>query len=195
MLRTLIAIAIVALSLAGCGGQSAPTNEVPPTTNETLPPPRPTEPKGPHGSLGTSSIGPVTFGMTMDEVESEFGKPDDVQEVSFGGPGVDAPQVDWIWKTKGGETRVQFQTTDDTVTGYRTFSADLETADGFGVGSAIDDVNKNYGNLLRDGLIGSGTRLLSEGEPGTYPGITFAPDEETGEVTAVEGGMLQPAGD
>ena len=192
MNRSLVLLTIVSLALAGCGGGASTTEPVPPPATEA---PATAKSEGPYGSLGTSSVGPVTFGMTMDEARDQFGKPDEEQEVSFAGPGVDAPQVDWVWETEGGEFRLQFQTKDNTVTGYRNFSPDLTTEDGFGVGTPIKDVNRKYGDLLRDGLIGSGTRLLSEGEPGTYPGITFAYDEETGEVIAIEGGMLQPAGD
>jgi hypothetical protein len=188
------------LLLAGCGGTAGPTTTndfppPPPSATETQAPAGPIESDGPYGSLGTSSVGPVRFGMSMREVQDKFGKPDKTQEVSFAGPGVDAPQVDWVWEGKDGETRIQFQTSDKTVTGYRTFSTALSTEDGFKIGDPIDDVNKKYGDLLRDGAIGQGTRLLSEGEPGTYPGITFAYNEETGEIVAIEGGMLQPAGD
>lgn len=197
MKRSPVLLLLAALALAGCGGGASPTEPVapPPTDSPAATETTPVEAEGPYGALGTSSVGPVTFGMTMDEAEEKFGKPDDEQEVSFAGPGVDAPQVDWVWNTKGGEFRLQFETKKNTVTGYRNFSPELTTEDGFGVGTPIDEVNEKYGDLLRDGLIGSGTRLLSEGEPGTYPGITFAYDEKSGEIIAIEGGMLQPAGD
>ena len=184
-MRFALALSLVAaLTAAGCGG--AP--EAPQSTT-------PAQATGPTGELGTSSVGEVRIGMEMDEVEAAFGRPDSEEEVSFGGPGSEAPQIDWVWDLSGGEFVLQFQTSDDTVTGYRSFSADLATADGFTVGTPLSEVEQRYGDELREGLIGSGTLLLSEGKPGTYPGITFAANSPKGPIVAIEGGELQPAGD
>lgn len=210
-ISSLVSLALV-VSIAGCGGDAEtgdPTDtgrapvgaetegEEPAGTQTEAPAPgeveaAPTE--GPIGPLGTSSVGPVRLGMDMKEVEELFGKPDDKEEVSFGGPGVPAPQVDWVWDLPGGEFRLQFETGGGTMTGYRSFSTELETEDGFTVGDSAAKVRQRYGNELGRPAIGEGGALLSEGEKGTYPAITFAFDEH-GEILAIEGGQLQPAGD
>lgn len=193
-----LSILVLALLLSGCGG-STPTPTEPAESEASTNPAVEVEseaPSGPYGELGTSSAGPVKIGMSPDQVEAIFGQPEDKQEVSFAGPGVEAPQLDWVWKNaEGAEFRLQFATSDDTVTGYRSFWPELKTADGFTVGSTREELEAQYGDELGESPIGVGGIMLSEGEKNTWPAIVFATDEKSGEVIALEGGMLQPAGD
>lgn len=201
-LLRLASIAALAVLLAGCGNSSAPptVTVTAPTgstasTTETAIDSEPAETSGPYGELGTSSVGPVEIGMNEKQVEAIFGKPDEEQEVSFAGPGVEAPQLDWVWDTPDGEVRLQFQTSDGTVTGYRSFSTELATASGYTVGTPAAEIEAKWGDKLGESPIGTGTLMLSEGDKGTWPAIVFAIDDKSGDVMAIEGGLLQPAGD
>ena len=198
-LRALATLAL-ALLLSGCGGSTpvAPVTAPPESgaSTDAAVEVESDEPSGPYGELGTSSVGPVEIGMSPKQVEAIFGKPEDKQEVSFAGPGVEAPQLDWVWtNADGAEFRLQFATSDDTVTGYRSFWPDLKTADGFTVGSTREELEAKYGDELGESPIGVGGLMVSEGEKNTFPAIVFATDEKSGKVVALEGGMLQPAGD
>jgi hypothetical protein len=196
--RLLPALAL-ALLLGGCGGSTP----VPPETTSNTPAgstaaqePVGAEADGPYGELSPSGVGPVEVGMDEKQVTAIFGKPDDEQEVSFAGPGVDAPQLDWVWKSPDGEEfRLQFQTTDNTVTGYRSCWTTRKTADGFTVGTPVSEIEAKYDDELAESPIGTGSLMLSEGAKGSFPALVFAPDERTGDVVAIEGGLLQPAGD
>ena len=155
------------------------------------PPEAPTEAKGPTGVLGTSSVGPVTVGMPSEQVEALFGPPERKEEVNFGqGP---APQIDWIWNFEDGEFRLQFETQGGTVTGYVSNTAELATKSGVSVGDSFDLIRDEYGDQLEESVIGEGSYLLSDGEPGTHPALTFSVEGDT--IVSISGGEFQPAGE
>lgn len=156
------------------------------------PPGAPTEAKGPTGVLGTSSVGPVRVGMPSEQVEALFGSPERKEEVNFGGDET-APQIDWIWDLGDGEFRLQFETQGGTVTGYVSNTARLATKSGVSVGDSFDLIRDQYGDQLEESVIGEGAYLLSEGEPGSHPALTFSVDEDT--ITSISGGEFQPAGE
>lgn len=149
------------------------------------------QPATPSGALGTSGVGPVTVGVSQDEVEQVFGAPDRKQTVNFGGG--EAPQIDWIWDYDDGELRLQFETGGNTLTGYQADTAQLATSSGYTVGSPFEPIAEEYGDQLEEAAIGEGLYLLSEDAPGTYPALTFA--VRGGTITSIGGGEPQAAGD
>jgi hypothetical protein len=154
--------------------------------------PKPAEARGPTGPLGTSSVGPVNVGMPSEQVEGLFGRPERKEEVNLGqGP---APQVDWIWTFDDGEEfRLQFETEKGTVTGYVSDTSELATKSGVKVGDPFSLIRDEYGGQLEESMVGEGSYLLSEGEPASYPALTFSVEEET--ITSIGGGAFQPAGE
>jgi len=189
------------LALPGCGGDTPTVASPPPPISGPDEPPATgqtvdqSEASGPYGDLGITSVGPVEVGMDEKQAEAIFGKPDKKEEVSFAGPGVKAPQIDWVWELSGGQFRLKFETKNHTVTGYSTQSSDLTTEEGFGVGTDCKEIRDKYGDQLGEAPLGSGTLMLSEGAKDTYPGLVFACDDKTDQVTEVGGGEAQPAGD
>lgn len=162
------------------------------------------EPPGPFGTLGKSSAGPVQVGMTAAEVEEHFGPPDEQQQVNYGaGP---APQTDWRWQQPGGVFVLMFDRRRNpvTVAGYCTTSPKLKAAlldlrVGEVTGSAVVKAATREGEqptLAYDPRRHGERRnvLLSEREPGTYPGLRFNVDD-TGMVAEICGGHLPPAGE
>ncbi len=194
------------VALTGCdvnvGGDEATTVTEPgaTVTERTLtePPPKkdpvpepPPEPTGPSGVLGTEGVGPVTVGMTQDEVEELFGPSDRTETVNFGAGAT--PQIDWIWSFGDGDLRLQFETDGDTLTGYRCDTAQLATSSGLSVGDSFDPIEERYGDQLEGAPIGEGLYLLSENEPGTYPALTFEVGD--GVIRSISGGVPQAAGE
>ncbi len=156
------------------------------------PPEAATEPKGPTGVLGTSSVGPVRVGMPSEQAEALFGPPERKEEVNFGGDET-APQIDWIWDFGDGEVRLQFETENGTVTGYVSDTAELSTKSGVSVGDSFDLIRDQYGDQLEESPVGEGAYLLSEGEPGSYPALTFSVEGDT--ISSISGGEFQAAGE
>lgn len=152
----------------------------------------------PYGVLGTSSVGPVTVGMDMQDVVTHFGQPDEKETVNFGGG--PAPQVDWIWYFSGeeGAFRLQFDTRRDAVTGYVSNTARLATRSRGTIGRSFSPISQRYGDRLKPPPVGSPTEasdvlMLSENEPGTYPALTFFVDN--GYIESISGGVFQAAGE
>lgn len=199
---TCLTLSSVALGLAaaGCGGSSEnePRTDTTPantataetvTTHETT---TSASGPGPSGVLGTSSVGDVRVGMSEDEVVERFGEPDRKEPVNYGPPGDPPPQEDWVWQLKNGEFRLSFETQKKTLRSYSTTSTLLETRSGYAVGDLFEKIHKRLQQQLRPAGAGTGY-LLSEGKPGSYPGLIFV--VKKGVVTAIAGGHSPPAGD
>lgn len=196
-------------AFGGCevtiGGDEDATTVTEPATTETErtmpgpsgtdpaePPEPPPPPTGPTGVLGTEGVGEATVGMTQADVEDQFGTPDRTETVNFGAGA--APQIDWVWTFDDGDLRLQFETEGDTLTGYRCETAQLATSSGLTVGDSFDPIAERYGDQLEEAPIGEGLYLLSEGEPGTYPALTFEVTN-AGVVRSIGGGVPQAAGE
>ena len=61
------------------------------------------------------------------------------------------------------------------------------------VGDPFSLIRDEYGGQLEESVVGEGSYLLSEGEPASYPALTFSVEEET--ITSIGGGAFQPAGE
>jgi hypothetical protein len=61
------------------------------------------------------------------------------------------------------------------------------------VGDSFDLIRDEYGDQLEESMVGEGSYLLSEGEPGTYPALTFTVEGDA--ITSISGGKFQPAGE
>ena len=168
----------------GSPGATDPTVSVP---CPGIPPPA----KGPTGELGTSSVGPVKVGMPSEEAEKLFGRPDRKEPVNLGGG--PAPRIDWIWDLDEGEFRLQFETKRGTVTGYVSDTAQLATKSGVSVGDSFALIRDEYGDQLEESMVGEGSYLLSEGEPGSYPALNFSVEGDT--ISSISGGEFQAAGE
>jgi hypothetical protein len=137
--------------------------------------------------------------MTPGQVLAHFTAPASKEEVNFGGG--PTPQIDWIYNLSGGTLRLQFDvgSGSNNLTGYTTDSPALKTRSGYGIGTPISTVKSAYGDQLSDAPFGSGCDdrrggcLLSEGAPGTIPGLIFTYDN--GLITDISGGELQAAGE
>ena len=179
----------------------APGRQVRPGTRVTVTissgPKEPPPPAGPSGVLGTGGVGSAQIGMSAEEVEARFGPPPRKEEVNFSaGP---APQIDWIWSFADGELRLQFDTRSGTFTGYVCDTANFATVSGFKVGGPFASLRQRYGDQLTESPIGApaengdGLWVLSDGEPGSYPALTFSVDDDV--ITAISGGEPQSAGE
>jgi hypothetical protein len=154
-------------------------------------PEKPPEPARPRGVLSTTGIGPVVVGMESERVQGLFGTPPRKQQVNFGqGP---APQIDWIWAFPAGELRLQFETERGTLTGYVVSTPSFATSSGARVGSSFAPIRQRFGDQLEKDPIGSGSWILSQGKPGSFPALVFTVEKET--ITHISGGERQPAGE
>ncbi len=157
-------------------------------------------PPGPYGTLGTSSVGPVQIGMRPAEVEDRFGAPAEEEPVNYGaGP---TPQVDWRWQAPDGVFVLSFDRETATVAGYCTTSpafTALGLRAGQVTGSAVVKIASRQEmepTLAYDPRVEGERRnvLISEDEPGTYPGLRFNADDD-GTVVEICGGQPPPAGE
>jgi hypothetical protein len=165
------------------------------TSGDDPPPPGPTTtateaaPPGPDDTLFARAIGPVQLKMSTDEVEQNFGTPDDTEQVNLG-TGSD-PQEDWIWNLPQGEVRLQFSNVGGGLTGYNVQSPEFETDAGISVSDTRADVEKAYPGAT-PGPIGD-SLVASDSKPGEYPALEFF--FEGTEIFAIHGGSPQPAGE
>ena len=149
-------------------------------------------PAGPVGPLEAGSVGQVELGMTPDQVEHLFGAPDRKEDVNFSASPT-PPQVDWIWSYPDGDFRLNFETAGETVTGYSSETTELETTSGVAVGDSFAPIEERYGEQLVPAPIGTDAFVLSEGEPGSYPALTFSLQGDA--IIAIRGGEPQSAGE
>ena len=56
-----------------------------------------------------------------------------------------------------------------------------------------DLVRDQYSDQLEESMVGEGSYVLSEGEPGTYPALTFSVEADT--ISTISGAEFQPAGE
>jgi hypothetical protein len=160
-------------------------------------PKEPPPPAGPSGALGTNGVGSAQIGMSAEQVEARFGAPPAKEEVNFGGG--PAPQIDWVWSFPDGDLRLQFDTSSGTLTGYVCDTANFATVSGFKVGSPFSGLRERYGDQLTESPIGGpaengdGLWVLSDGEAGTYPALTFGVEDDV--IASISGGEPQSAGE
>jgi predicted Ser/Thr protein kinase len=147
---------------------------------------------GPRGPLFTAGIGPVKMGMDASDVRSRFGAPERKERTNFGAQTA-APQDDWLWEFDDGHLRLSFDTAGGRVRSYECTTTKFATQGGARVGQSRATLQRRYGVGLRRAPIGSASYMLSEGQPGTYPALTFALEKRR--IIAISGGTVQPAGD
>jgi hypothetical protein len=185
------------LAAAGCSATEQETTTVTTTvtaeaeaeteTGGTEPPA-----KGPYGVMGPRVFGPVNIGVNDNAVRAQFGMPDKVVDVNFGGG--EAPQTNWIWRLRGGTVTLKFDNSTGMLAGFSTTSPEIESSAGVSVGDSIQPVRESEGDRLVPSPIGTDAVVLSEGEPGTAPALTFALQGQ--EIVEIGGGaIVQPAGE
>jgi hypothetical protein len=185
---------LLALAVAGCSATEEETTTVTTTVTAEAEPDVQQEPaaKGPYGVIGPRGFGPIHIGVNDNAVRAQFGMPDQVEDVNFGGGA--APQTNWIWEVRGGTVTVKFDNSTGRLAGFATTSPEFESTAGVSVGDSIERVREAEGDRLVPSPIGTDSLVLSEGEPGTAPALTFA--LEGLRIVEITGGALvQPAGE
>jgi hypothetical protein len=190
---------LLMLVAAGCSATEEETTTVTTTVTaeaeaEAESEPGDTEPpaKGPYGVMGPRVFGPVNIGVNDNAVRAQFGMPDKVAEVNFGSG--DAPQTNWIWRLRGGTVTLKFDNSTGMLAGFSTTSPEIESSAGVSVGDSIQPVRESEGDRIVPSPIGTDAVVLSEGEPGTAPALTFALAGQ--EIVEISGGAIsQPAGE
>ena len=183
--------AVAAAAVIGCGGEDEPTTTEPsgPTPHD----PGVGAEGGPRGELRAGGIGTVEVGASEDEVAEAFGEPIDKLEVDFGA-GKSAPQMNWIYRFSDGDVTIKFDNRSESFAAYDVYTTELATEDGIKVGDEEAVLRKRYGDRLAESPLGLDSLVLSEGEPGSSPALTFA--LKGGKVMAISGGdIVQPAGE
>jgi hypothetical protein len=188
--------ALLALLLAACSATEEETTTVTTTVTagtEPEPEPQPEPPeKGPYGVMGPRVFGPVNIGVNDNAVRAQFGMPDRTEDVNFGSG--DAPQTNWIWDVPGGTVTLKFDNAMGTLAAYSTTSPEFESSAGVSVGDSIEPVRESEGDRLVPSPLGTDAVVLSEGEPGTGPALTFALRGQR--IVEISGGaLIQPAGE
>jgi hypothetical protein len=190
--------ALIALVLAGCSATEEETTTV--TTTVTAEAETETEQgaiteppgKGPYGVMGPRVFGPVNIGVNENAVRAQFGPPDRTEDVNFGGGS--APQTNWVWEVNGGTVTLKFDNSMGTLAAYSTTSPEFESSAGVSVGESIRPVRESEGDRLVPSPLGTDAVVLSEGDPGTGPALTFALDGQR--IVEISGGaLIQPAGE
>jgi hypothetical protein len=186
--------ALLSLLLAGCSATEQETTTV--TTTVTAEPDTGVQPepaaKGPYGVMGPRVFGPINIGVNDNAVRAQFGMPDKTEEVNFGGGA--APQTNWVWKVRGGTVTLKFDNSTGQLAGFSTTSPAFESSAGVSVGDSIRPVRESEGDRLVPSPIGTDAVVLSEGEPGTAPALTFALRGQR--IVEISGGaIVQPAGE
>jgi hypothetical protein len=186
--------ALLSLLLAGCSATEQETTTV--TTTVTAEPDAGVQPepaaKGPYGVMGPRVFGPISIGVNENAVRAQFGMPDKTEDVNFGGG--PAPQRKWVWKLRGGTVTLKFDNTSGQLAGFSTTSPEIESSAGVSVGDSLQRVRESESDRLVPSPIGTDALVLSEGEPGTAPALTFALRGQT--IVEISGGaIVQPAGE
>lgn len=89
---------------------------------------------------------------------------------------------------------IKFDNRSESFAAYDVYTTELATEDGIKVGDEEAVLRKRYGDKLAESPLGLDSLVLSEGEPGSSPALTFA--LEGGKVMAISGGdVVQPAGE
>jgi hypothetical protein len=193
--RTAALAAALLLAVGGCADSEDETTTVTTTvTAEEEPEPIKAAQRAPSGTIGIRYFGPVSIGMPQDRVRVEFGRPDRTEEVNFGTGA--APQTNWIWEVEGGTVTLKFDNSTGTLAGYSTDSPEFESAPGVSVGDSIKPVEQEFADQLVEDPLGTGALVLSEGEPGSSPALTFALERNGNRIVQISGGaVVQPAGE
>lgn len=145
----------------------------------------------PGGILTATSAGPVELRMTRAEVRERLTAPAETFDVSLsGGP---APQENWTWHLPDGDFTVYFDTARGTVAGFIVSTPAFGTVTGARVGEPFAPIQEAFGKRLRLSPIGSDGYILSPGEPGSYPALTFWVPEAT--IEQIQAGNPGPAGE
>jgi hypothetical protein len=188
---------LLALVLAGCSTVEEDTTTVTTTVTaeaETETETGDTEPpaKGPYGVMGPRTFGPINIGVNQNAVRAQFAMPDKIEEVNFGSGA--APQTNWVWKLRGGTVTLKFDNATGRLSGFSTTSPQIESSAGVSVGDTMQRVRDTEGDRLVPSPNGTDSFVLSEGEPGTAPALTFA--VQGLRIVEISGGALvQPAGE
>jgi hypothetical protein len=199
-MRIACALALLSLPLAGCAAFEESTTTV--TTTVTAEADAeaeaeaeaPAEPpaKGPYGVMGPRVFGPINIGVNDNAVRAQFGQPDRTEDVNFGGGA--APQTNWIWELRRGTVTLKFDNSTGRLAGYSTTSPEIESSAGVSVGDSLQRLREREGEALVPSPIGTNALVLSEGEPGTAPALTFALQGQI--IVEISGGaIVQPAGE
>jgi hypothetical protein len=186
--------ALISLAAAGCSATEPTTTTVTTTVTAEAEPSPPSEPaaKGPYGVMGPRMFGPVSIGVNENAVRAQFGMPDRIEEVNFGSGA--APQTNWVWRLRGGTVTFKFDNSTGQLAGFSTTSPEIETSVGVSVGDSIQRVREDEGDQLVPSPIGTNSLVLSEGEPGTAPALTFV--LQGVRIVEISGGaIVQPAGE
>ncbi len=195
--RSLLVVAVLALTLAGCDGGTTTTV----TSHKVV-----TRgggggggggaqaASGPHGSLDFDAVGEVGQGSSTTDARQAFGPPDQTRhapgcELSASSP----EQVVWTYGLPDGDLTLNFGASDDALISYRTTSRELPTVQGNRVGDDFGAVRDSWGSALQP---------LNLGQPATPQAgfwyvkhgprsqLTFA--IAGGRVTSISGGYTPP---
>ncbi len=165
--RTGSALVCLAVGFAvGCGSSSEVS-----TTSQA---PAPQEPGG---ALDYDGVGEATQGMTLEEVTALFDEPIELDRVS--GCELDSEAGESqvaMWNLDDGAITLTFDAEDETLIGYSTDSASLETVDGARVGDSFEALSATTG--------GPALEPLDLGVPATpEQGIWFREQDEDSKLT------------
>ena len=184
---TLVALAMFVLT--GCGS-SGSTTLVDTSTSSTEPAVEP----APHGTLAADRIGPVSQGMTTEEVQALFGPPDDTDH--FPGCEIDPgakPTLVLRWHLRGGDLNLSFDAVTGRLVSYNTDSDQLATTLGDEVGDPFTSLSRNWGDSLKPLSLG----VQSTGREGYWhvgdPSVAeLLFDVRSGAIASISGGYLPP---
>lgn len=168
---------LLLLALGGCGGDTKTVVER--TVVKTAPAETvtgPTETNGDSGQvrgpLMATGIGPVSVGMSTNQVERLFGAPDKETVAQPGGelPVLDSIALIWTYKLSGGPLILYFDKNSRRLNSYGSRTPELATRSGVAVGDSFAPMYDQYRKQLTK-LVGG--YLLSRGSPGSYPALLF----------------------
>lgn len=162
-----LALCLAAGFAVGCGSSSEVS-----TTGEEL-----AAPQGPSGVLDYDGVGEVKQGMTLEEISGLFGEPAELDRVA--GCELDSEAGDSqvaTWNLDDGTITLTFGAEDETLVGYSTDSASLETIDGARVGDPFEELSATTG--------GPALEPLDLGVPATpEQGVWFREQDEDSKLT------------
>lgn len=150
---------------------------------------RPTSPSGPTGNLTLDSVGPVRQGMTMAQVEEQFGSP---SQKTQQGPVAAIPALKtWEWNLPNGEIFISFRASNGRMIHYGTTSPRLPTSQGPRVGDSFSSLKDVWGTALEPVTLGSDTSNSTNGlwtvtDPSTKNSLLFRISDGT--ISTIWGG-------